>query len=152
MFEEFKKFVMRGNVVDLAIGIVIGAAFKDVINSFVDNILMPPIGLLIGDVDFSNLFITLSGGSYQSLKEAQDAGAATLNYGLFINSIINYIIIAFVIFLLIRWINKVTQEAEKKEETEAPPTTKACPYCMLEIPIKAVRCPECTSQLEPVSV
>ncbi|MGC9397360.1 MAG: large conductance mechanosensitive channel protein MscL [Anaerolineae bacterium] len=145
MWQEFKKFVMRGNVFDLAVGIIIGGAFGKIVTSFVNDILMPPIGALLGNVDFTNLFINLSGQSYESLAAAQEAGAATINYGLFLNNVIDFLIVAFVIFLLIRQINRM-----KKEEPEAPaePTTKTCPYCFTDIPIKATRCPHCTSQLE----
>jgi large conductance mechanosensitive channel len=149
MFKDFKEFVMRGNVVDMAIGIVIGAAFGTIVKSFVDDVLMPPIGLLLGNVDFSNLFLTLkegakAAGPYASLAAAKAAGAVTLNYGFFINTIISFIIIAFAVFLLIKGINRM------KREQEAPPaeaTTKECPFCIAAIPIKATRCPHCTSQL-----
>lgn len=145
MWQEFKKFVMRGNVLDLAIGIIIGGAFGKIVTSFVNDILMPPIGALLGKADFSNLFINLSGQKYASLAAAQEAGAATINYGLFLNTVLDFIIVAFVIFLLIRQVNRM-----KKEKPEAPaePTTKPCPYCFTDIPIKATRCPHCTSQLE----
>ncbi|MFN2111447.1 MAG: large conductance mechanosensitive channel protein MscL [Anaerolineae bacterium] len=145
MWKEFKKFVMRGNVLDMAIGIIIGGAFGKIVTSFVNDILMPPIGALLGKVDFSNLFIDLSGQKYASLAAAQEAGAATINYGLFFNTVLDFIIIAFVIFLLIRQVNRM-----KREEPKAPaePTTKPCPYCFTDIPIKATRCPHCTSQLE----
>jgi len=144
LLKEFKKFAMRGNVIDLAIGVIIGGAFGKIVTSFVNDILMPPIGLLLGKVDFSNLYINLSGGHYDSLAQAQEAGAATLNYGLFINNVIDFVIIAFVIFLLVRQINKL----EKPAETPGEPTTKACPYCYSSIPIKATRCPACTSELK----
>jgi len=147
MWKEFKKFALRGNVIDLAIGIIIGGAFGNIVSSFVSDILMPPIGLLLGNTDFSDLFINLSGGRYESLAAAQEAGAATINYGLFINTIIDFIIIAFALFLIIRQINRL--QRKKKEEKPAEPTTKTCPYCQTEIPIKATRCPHCTSQLEP---
>jgi large conductance mechanosensitive channel len=142
MWKEFKQFIARGNVVDLAIGVIIGAAFGKIVTSFVNDILMPPIGLLLGNVDFANLFITLSGGAYATLEEAQAAGAATINYGLFINTIIDFLIVAFVIFLLIKQVNRLKQPAPSAE-----PTTKKCPYCLSEIPIKATRCPHCTSEL-----
>jgi large conductance mechanosensitive channel len=142
MFREFKEFAMRGSVLDLAIGIIIGAAFGKIITSFVNDVLMPPIGLLLGKVDFSNLFVDLSGQGYSTLKAAKDAGAATLNYGLFLNSIIDFLIVAFAIFILVRQINKLN----RKEETTAP-ATKECPFCVANIPIKASRCPQCTSQL-----
>lgn len=145
MWQEFKKFVMRGNVFDLAVGIVIGGAFGKIITSFVNDILMPPIGALLGKVDFSNLFISLTGEKYASLAAAQEAGAATINYGMFLNTVLDFLIVAFVIFLLIRQVNRM-----KREEPQAPaaPTTKPCPYCFTDIPIKATRCPHCTSQLE----
>jgi large conductance mechanosensitive channel len=143
MFEEFKKFAMRGNVVDLAVGIIIGGAFGKIVSSFVADILMPPLGRILGKVDFTNLFIDLSGTGYATLAEAKKAGAATINYGLFINTIIDFIIVAFAIFLLIRQINRM-----KKEEEAPPPATKECPYCTSNIAIKASRCPNCTSNLE----
>ena len=141
---EFKKFIMRGNVIDLAIGVIIGSAFGKIVTSFVNDILMPPFGLLLGKVDFSNLYISLSGGHYDSLAKAQEAGAATLNYGLFLNTVIDFVIITFVIYLLVRQINKL----EKPAETPSEPTTKECPYCYSAIPVKATRCPACTSQLK----
>ena len=136
---------MRGNVLDMAIGIVIGAAFGKIVTSFVSDILMPPIGLLLGGVDFSNIFIVLSGGDYASLEDAKKAGAATWNVGLFINTVIDFLIIAFAIFLVVKAINNL----KRKEETAPPPPSeKACPFCATNIPIKATRCPHCTSQLE----
>lgn len=144
MWKEFKAFIMRGNVIDLAVAVVIGGAFGAIVTSFVQDIIMPPIGLLLGKVDFSNLFISLDGQEYASLVAAKEAGAATLNYGLFINTLINFIIIALAIFLVIRAINRLTM---KKAEAPAEPTTKDCPYCATAIPIKASRCPNCTSQL-----
>jgi large conductance mechanosensitive channel len=149
MLKEFKKFVMRGNVVDMAVGIIIGAAFGTIVKSLVTDIIMPPIGLLLGNVDFTNLFTVLkegatAAGPYASLADAQAAGAVTINYGLFVNTIISFIIVAFAIFILIRKIN-----ALKKKEEAPPvvPTTKDCPYCLTSIPIKATRCPNCTSKL-----
>jgi large conductance mechanosensitive channel len=149
MFKDFKEFAMRGSVVDMAVGIVIGAAFGTIVKSFVDDVLMPPIGLLLGNVDFSNLFITLKDGAkaagpYASLVTAKAAGAVTLNLGLFINTIISFIIIAFAVFLVIKGINRM-----KKEEVAPPaePTTKECPFCLSTIPLKATRCPHCTSEL-----
>ncbi len=144
MLQEFKEFTMRGNVLDMAIGIIIGAAFGKIITSFVNDILMPPIGLLLGGVDFSNLFVNLSGQPYGSLEEAQAAGAATINYGLFLNTVLDFIIVAFVIFLLIRQVNRLKREPEA---LPAEPTTKECPYCLSTIPIKATRCPHCTSEI-----
>lgn len=142
MFKEFKAFAMRGNVLDMAIGIIIGAAFGKIVTSLVADILMPPIGLILGKVDFSNLFLNISGRSYPTLAEAKAAGAATLNYGLFLNNIIDFLIVAFAIFLLIRQINRWNKPAP------APaPTTKDCPYCATAIPLKATRCPNCTSEI-----
>jgi len=145
MFKEFKDFAMRGNVIDLAVGVVIGSAFGKIVSSFVDDILMPPIGMIMGNVDFSNLFLSLSGGDYATLAQAQEAGAVTINYGLFLNSVIDFVIVAFAIFLMIRQINKLNK---KDEEPAAEPTTKSCPFCMSEIAIKATRCPACTSELK----
>jgi large conductance mechanosensitive channel len=142
MFREFKEFVMRGNVVDLAVAVVIGAAFGRIVTSFVEDILMPPIGLVLGNVDFSNLFINLSGTDYPSVAAAKAAGAATLNYGLFLNHVINFLIIAFAIFLLIKQINRLQRPAPSAE-----PATKDCPHCLSTIPLKATRCPQCTSNL-----
>jgi large conductance mechanosensitive channel len=146
MLKEFKEFAMRGNVIDMAVGIIIGAAFGAIVKSLVADVIMPPIGLLLGGVDFSNIFITLSGGDYASLAEAQEAGAATINIGVFVNQVLSFVIVAFAVFLLIRAINNL-----KKKEEEAPapePDTKDCPYCLSSIPIKATRCGHCTSQLE----
>jgi large conductance mechanosensitive channel len=145
MLKEFKEFAMRGNVLDMAIGIIIGAAFGKIVTSVVNDILMPPIGLLLGKVDFSNLFIGLSGKSYPTLEAAKAAGAATIKYGMFINTVIDFIIVAFVIFLLVRQINRMKRQEEVKP---AAPTTKECPYCLSTIAIKAVRCPHCTSELK----
>jgi large conductance mechanosensitive channel len=145
MVKEFKEFALRGNVIDLAIGVIIGAAFGKIVTSFVNDILMPPIGLLLGNVDFSNLFINLSGQPYGSLEEAQAAGAATINYGLFINTVLDFIIVAFVIFLLVRQVNRMRRE---REAPPAEPTTRECPYCLSTVPLKATRCPHCTSELE----
>ena len=146
ILKEFREFAMRGNVVDMAVGIIIGAAFGKIVASLVADVIMPPIGVLLGGVDFSEWFITLSGGSYPTLAAAQEAGAATLNVGLFINAVVNFVIIAFAVFLLIRGINRLKR---KEEAGEAPsPTTKACPYCVSTIPLSATRCAHCTSQLE----
>lgn len=145
MWKEFKEFLQRGNVVDLAVAVVIGAAFGAIVTSFVGDILMPPIGLLLGKVDFGNLFIDLSRGGYASLAAAQEAGAATLNYGLFLNTIINFVIIAFAVFLVVKAI-KLTKRAEEPA-APAEPTAKECPYCFTTISIQATRCPNCTSQL-----
>ncbi len=144
MFKEFKEFAMRGNVIDMAVGIVIGGAFGKIVSSLVKDVIMPPIGKLMGNVDFSNLFINLSGGEYASLAEAQEAGAATLNYGLFINTVLDFIIIAFAIFMVIRAMNRLKR---KEEAPPAEPTTKDCPHCLSSIPIKAARCAHCTSEV-----
>jgi large conductance mechanosensitive channel len=142
MLNEFKAFVMRGSVVDLAVGVIIGGAFGKIVSSLVTDVIMPPIGLLLHGVDFSNLFISLNGQAYATLADAQKAGAPTLNYGNFINNVIDFLIVALVIFLMIRAINRL-----HRPEPAAAPTTKDCPYCFSKIPIKATRCPNCTSQL-----
>ncbi len=144
MLKEFKEFVMRGNVLDLAVAVIIGAAFGAVVASLVNDIIMPVVGRLTGGVDFSNLFINLSGGNYTSLAQAKAAGAATVNYGVFINTIITFLIVAFVMFLIIRAANQLKR---KPEAAPAAPTTKACPYCKSTIAIDATRCAFCTSQL-----
>jgi large conductance mechanosensitive channel len=143
MLKEFKQFAMRGNVLDMAVGIIIGAAFGKIITSLVSDILMPPLGLVLGKVDFSNLFLNISGKTYDSLAAAKAAGAATINYGLFLNNIIDFLIVAFAIFLLIRQVNRWNKPAPA-----ATPTTKDCPYCATAIPIAAKRCPNCTSELQ----
>ena len=140
MLKEFKEFAMRGNVVDMAVGIIIGAAFGKIVSSMVKDIIMPPIGKLMGNVDFSDLFINLSSAHYASLAEAQKAGAVTINYGIFINSILDFIIVAFAIFLMVRTMNRL-----KKKEEPGPATTKECPECLSTIPINAKRCAHCTS-------
>jgi len=149
MFKEFKAFAMRGNVLDMAVGIIIGAAFGTIVTSLVNDVIMPPIGLLLGNVDFSNIFAVLkegkTAGPYASVAAAKAAGAVTMNMGVFINTIINFIIVAFAIFLMIRSINQLKK---KEEAPPAVPTTKECPFCIVSIPIKATRCPHCTSQLK----
>lgn len=142
MFREFKEFAVKGHVMDMAVGIIIGAAFGKIVSSFVNDILMPPIGLLLGKVDFSNLFLNLSGKPYDSLASAREAGAATVNYGLFLNTVIDFIIVAFAIFLVIKQINRL------KSQPEA--ASKECPHCLSKVPLKATRCPQCTSVLEAV--
>lgn len=144
MLEEFKKFAMRGNVVDMAVGIVIGAAFGKIVSSFVKDVLMPPIGKLMGNVDFSSLFINLSETSYDSLKAAQEAGAATINYGVFINTVLDFMIVAFAIFMVIKAMNSLKKE---EEAPAADPTTKECPECISEIPIAAKKCKFCASNV-----
>jgi large conductance mechanosensitive channel len=144
MLKEFKEFAMKGNVLDMAVGIIIGAAFGKIVSSLVEDVLMPPIGVLLGKVDFSNLFFNLSDGSFANLADARKAGAAVIAYGAFINTILNFLIVALAIFLLIRQVNRL-----KREHPPAPaaPTTKDCPYCLSAIPLKATRCAHCTAQL-----
>jgi len=148
MLQEFKKFAMRGNVVDMAVGIIIGGAFGTIVKSLVADVIMPPVGLLLGGVDFSNLFLTLkegtAAGPYATLAAAQEAGAVTVSYGLFLNAVISFLIVAFAVFLLIKSINKLQAE---EEVAEAEPTTKDCPFCCSSIPINATRCGNCTSEL-----
>jgi large conductance mechanosensitive channel len=143
MLKEFKEFAMRGNVLDMAIGIIIGGAFGKIISSLVGDVLMPPIGRLMGNLDFSNLFFALNGQVYDSLKAAKDAGAPTINYGLFINTVIDFVIVAFVIFMLVKQMNRL-----KKEAPAAAPATKECPYCFSQIALKATRCVGCTSEVK----
>lgn len=142
MLKEFKEFAMRGSVLDLAIGIVLGVAFGRIITSFVSDILMPPIGLLLGGIDFSSLFIPLRGGPYPSIAAAKAAGAPTINYGIFLSAVVDFVIVAFVLFLVVRQINRMY------ERPEPTPTTKPCPFCLSTIPLRAVRCPFCTSELK----
>jgi large conductance mechanosensitive channel len=147
MFKEFKEFIMRGNVVDMAVGIIIGAAFGTIVKSLVDDVIMPPIGLLLGKVDFSNLFLVIRegkvAGNYETLAAAKAAGAVTINYGLFINTIISFLIVAFAVFMLIRTVNKLKRETPPPEAT-----TKECPYCLSAIPLQATRCAHCTSEIK----
>lgn len=149
MLKEFREFAMKGNVVDMAIGIVVGAAFGAIVNSLVSDVIMPPFGVLLGNVDFSSLFIVLKGGKiagpYISLAEAKAAGAVTINYGVLINAIISFLIVAFAMFTVVRSMNQL-----RKKQVHASPTTKECPFCHTAIPIKATRCPNCTSQLDAV--
>ena len=154
LVSEFKKFAMRGNVIDMAVGIIIGAAFGKIVDSLVKDVIMPPIGLLLGKVDFANLFVVLKDGvtpaPYASLAAAQTAGAVTMNIGVFINAVISFLIVAFAVFILIKAINELQARMDKKEAAEelAAPTVKKCPYCCSEIAIEAVRCPHCTSELK----
>lgn len=143
MIKEFREFAVKGSAMDMAVGIIIGAAFGAVVKSLVDDVIMPPIGLLLGRVDFSNLFLNLSGGDYTSVAAAREAGAATLNYGLFLNTIISFVIVSFAVFLLVKTLNRLRREETVEEEV----TTKECPFCHTEIPPAAVRCPHCTSEL-----
>ncbi len=144
MWKDFKAFMMRGNVLDLAIAVIIGGAFGAVVTSLVNDVIMPPIGLILGKVNFSSLFLDLSGGGYKTLDDATKAGAAVIKYGAFINTLINFVIIALVVFLLIKAISRAMPP---KPIVVTAPTTKACPYCATEIPLAAKRCPNCTSQL-----
>ncbi|AVY93108.1 MULTISPECIES: large-conductance mechanosensitive channel protein MscL [Microvirgula] len=150
MLKEFKEFAMRGNVIDLAVGVVIGGAFGSIVKSLVDDVIMPPIGLLVGKVDFANLFITLKEGAtpgpYASVAAAKAAGAVTLNAGLFINAVVSFTIVAFAVFMLVKALNKLKRE-QAGPAAEAP-TTKECRYCLSAVPLKATRCPCCTSQLD----
>lgn len=146
VMQEFREFAVKGNVIDLAVGVIIGGAFGKIITSLVNDVLMPPIGLLLGKVDFSNLYLNMSGTKYASLAEAQAAGAPTLNYGLFLNNVVDFVIVALVIFLMIRAMNRLV----KKEEKPVEVTTRDCPYCLTSISKKASRCPHCTSEVKPV--
>jgi large conductance mechanosensitive channel len=143
LWKEFREFAVRGNVIDLAVGVVIGAAFGKIVSSFVSDVLMPPLGLLLGRVDFSNLFLNLSAQHYATLAEAKQAGAPTLNYGVFINTVIDFAIVAFAVFLLVQQVNRLT-----RRNKAAAPATKPCPYCLTTIPLAATRCPSCTSHLD----
>jgi large conductance mechanosensitive channel len=145
MFKEFKEFAVKGNVMDMAVGIIIGAAFTKIVDSVVKDVVMPPIGLLMGNVDFSDLFVSLSGQQYPSLKAAKDAGAATINYGLFLNTVVQFLIVAIVVFLLIKQINRL-----RPKPLPVPVVTKECVYCISTIAIGAKRCPNCTSELPAV--
>lgn len=147
MLQEFKKFALQGNVLDMAIGIIIGAAFGKIVSSLVADVLMPPIGLLVGKIDFSSLFLNLSGQDYASLAAAKAAGAPTINYGIFLNNVFDFLIVAFVIFLLVKQINRL----KAKEAPAAAPTTRDCPRCLSAIPLRATRCAFCTSDLQPAA-
>jgi len=144
MLKEFKEFAMRGNVLDMAIGVILGGAFGKIVSSLVSDVLMPPIGLLMGHVDFSSLFLTLSGQPQPSLAAAKAAGAPTINYGVFLQTIVDFVIIAFVIFLIVKQVNRL----KSSDAPAAPPTTRGCPYCLSDIPIKATRCAHCTSDVK----
>ena len=144
MLKEFREFAMRGNVLDMAVGIVLGASFGGIVTSLVNDVLMPPIGLLLGKVDFSNLFVTLRGPHLASVAQAKTAGAVTLNYGLFLNTLINFLIVAFAVFLLVRQVNRLMP---KPAPAPAPPAMKDCKFCCSSIPLQATRCPHCTSEL-----
>lgn len=155
MISEFKKFAMRGNVIDMAVGIIIGAAFGKIVDSLVKDILMPPLGVLLGKIDFTNMFIVLKDGTstlppYASLDAAKNAGAVTLNIGMFLNNVISFVIVAFAVFLLIKAVNKLQEKMDKDDAAQEvkTPTVKNCPYCCSSIPVAAIRCPNCTSELE----
>ena len=147
MLQEFKKFALQGNVLDMAIGIIIGAAFGKIVSSLVADVLMPPIGLLVGKIDFSSLFLNLSGQGYASLSAAKAAGAPTINYGLFLNNVFDFLIVAFVIFFLVKQINRL----KAKQAPAAAPATRDCPRCLSAVPLRATRCPFCTSDLQPAA-
>jgi large conductance mechanosensitive channel len=143
MFKEFKEFAMRGNVIDLAVGVIIGAAFGKIVSSLVDDVIMPPIGRVLGHVNFTDFFISLNGTHYETLADAKKAAAPTINYGLFVNTVINFLIVAFCVFILVQQVNRWT----RKPAPATAPTTKECPQCAMAIPIQAKKCPHCTSQL-----
>jgi len=145
MLKEFKEFAMRGNVVDLAVGVVIGAAFGAIVTSLVNDIIMPPIGKLVGGLDFKSLYLVLDGKTYQNIDEVKKAGAPAIFYGNFLNTIVNFLIVSFSVFLMVRQVNRFNKP---KAVAAAPVTTKDCPYCLISIPLKAVRCPQCTSDLK----
>jgi large conductance mechanosensitive channel len=145
MIKDFREFLARGSVIDLAVGVVIGAAFGKIVTSLVEDVIMPPIGLALGGVDFSNLYINLSGGAYESLEAAKAAGAATINYGVFINAMIQFVIVAFAVFLLVRYYNRLRRRDEPA--APPPPAGKECPFCRMEVPVAATRCGHCTSDL-----
>ena len=147
MFKEFKEFAVRGSVIDMAVGVIVGGAFGTIVKSLVDDVIMPPVGLVLGGIDFSNFFAILKqgtpGGPYAALADAKKAGAVTMNYGLFVNGIISFLIVAFAVFLLVRSVNAL----HRRQDSVAAPATKDCPFCASAIPVKATRCPHCTSQL-----
>lgn len=146
MFEEFKKFALKGNVMDLAVGVIIGGAFGKIVSTFVADVLMPPLGLLLGKVDFSNMFLTLSGEKTDTLAKAKEAGAVTLNYGIFVNEVVNFALLAFAVFLLVKWMNSLRAQPAPVE-----PTERDCPHCIKSISRKATRCPNCTATVEPTA-
>ncbi len=150
MWKEFREFAVKGNMIDMAVGIIIGGAFGKIVSSLVQDVIMPPLGLLMGKVDFGSLFVNLSGKAYPSLAAAKAAGAPTINYGAFINTVIDFVIVAFAIFIVVKQLNRLQALAKKKEEA-APVTTKECEYCLSKIPLKATRCPNCTSELQAVA-
>lgn len=145
MIKEFKEFIQKGSVLDMAVGFIMGAAFGKIVSSLINDVLMPPIGLLLGKVDFSSLYINLSGRPFESLAAAKEAGAATINYGVFLNAILEFLIVALAVFFLVKWMNAVRR---RPAAVPAAPTTKECPFCLSAVPLKAVRCPHCTSDLK----
>jgi large conductance mechanosensitive channel len=146
MFQEFKKFALKGNVMDLAVGVIIGGAFGKIVTSLVNDVMMPPLGLLVGKVDFSNLFVTISGEKFDTLAKAKEAGAVTINYGVFVNDVIGFLIVAMAVFVIVRWMNSL------REEPVAPPKTEhECPHCLSSIPLKASKCRFCTSAVVPAA-
>jgi large conductance mechanosensitive channel len=145
MLKEFKEFIQKGNVLDMAVGFIMGASFGKIVTSLISDVIMPPIGLLLGKVDFSSLYINLSGRTFESLAEAKKAGAATINYGIFLNTLLEFLIVALAVFMLVRWINALRR---KPVPAPAAPAAKECPYCCSAVPLKAVRCPHCTSELK----
>jgi large conductance mechanosensitive channel len=150
MIKEFKEFAVKGSVLDLAVGVIIGAAFGKIVSSLVDDVIMPPIGLLLGRVDFANLFWNLGDQPVKTVAQAKAAGVPTINYGIFINNVISFLIVAFVVFLLVKQFNRL-RRGEEKPSAPAAPTTRECPYCLSAIPLKATRCPHCTSELKPAA-
>ena len=148
ILNEFKKFALRGSVVDLAVGIIIGATFNGIVKSLVDDIIMPPLGYLVGEVDFQEFFITLGSEKYETLNEAQSAGAVTINYGVFINTLVSFLIVAFTVFLIVKGINSLREKEDKNPKKTS--TTRPCPYCFTDISLKASRCPNCTSKVESI--
>lgn len=149
ILKEFKEFAMRGNALDLAVGVIIGTAFGSVVSSLVNDIIMPPIGLVLGRIDFRHLFVDLSGAGYPTLAAAQEAGAPTLNYGMFIQTVLDFLIVAFAVFLIVRAANRL--RAPRGQQEEAPPSTRECPYCLSQIPLRATRCAYCTAEVEPAA-
>lgn len=145
---EFKKFISRGNIIDLAVGVALGTAFNKIVTSLVEDVLMPPIGMALNGVNFSNLYINLSSGTYASLAEAKGAGAATINYGIFLNNVLHFLIVAFSLFVVVKVYTRLSELRHQEDEVEKKAETKECPYCLSDIPLQATRCPACTSQLE----
>jgi large conductance mechanosensitive channel len=148
MLKEFKEFALRGNVLDMAVGIILGTAFGKIVSSLVNDVLMPPIGLLLGQADFSNLFLTLSGNDFATLEQARAAGAVTVNYGVFVNTVLDFLLVALAVFVLVRQVNRL----RRKQEAATAPTTRDCPFCYSAVPVRATRCAFCTAELKPTAV